>query len=178
MGAVSVFKHWSSWASIHYIKPHHQGWASTPLSISVRPTKSSVFILRMSGTNQKLLIIGLKLICVDQRSLYVLCNRRPADDMWRRRRSGRKGGTNNVGCKAIKAPVNVDWVSLRSRRKGGRGAAVRIYKSTCIFEVNMRIIRRMDVWAHGEHVYSFDCENDGWERNKVAEDRSRQVWFW
>lgn len=30
----------------------------------------------MSGTNQKLLIIGLKLICVDQRSLYVLCNRK------------------------------------------------------------------------------------------------------
>lgn len=34
-----------------------------------------------------------------------------------RRRRRRKGGSNKAGCKAIKAAVNVDWVSLRSRWK-------------------------------------------------------------
>lgn len=94
---------------------------------------------------------------------------RPADEEEvEGREAGREGGSNNSGCKAIKAPVNVDWVSLRSRRKTEECASVCAHVGVLIWQhapvcirVYARIITWMDVWSLvGVHVTWRWGEND------------------
>lgn len=82
----------------------------------------------------------------------------PADDTgrrgsgWRRRR--REGGGNNQGCKAIKALVNVDWMSLRSAVEAEEHA------SPCVHGKLRELMWGRCIWDDTRlQVYLRMCEN-------------------